>query len=435
MCLDEDPRTPGSRAPSRGEKEDVYANECNHGSDSGGVGSVGDTDDSDDEFTDEHSQGPPNQQRATSEPLDGVEGDGSRADVDQGCNKADEEGVRDGPELLEEGGSKVKDEVDTSPLLHHLQRGAQNGSAHIAATLEQGAFEAVGPAAQVTGLRNDLHFVLVVRHDFGQFLLDVLGVPWLSAESCEDVHSSLDLALLHKISWGLGEEDESGSEDQSPQHLETDRDAVRARVGVVLRTIIHARGDQKTKGDAELVAGDYGTTHLSRGNLGHVQDDDSRDEPDTKSGDQTACHQETQGGGSGLEDDTDDENDAPNNDGGPTSDPVSHVSADQGAEESPGREDGCDERLLPRGESEVTVRDPGRGRLQAGVEGDEVIHALDTADIPGIVAEENATNGREGAHEVGLYGDGGLDAVDIGRRSQGDGSSRHDGGVCITAAG
>jgi hypothetical protein len=37
----------------------------------------------------------------------------------------------DGAKLLEEGGAEVEDEVDTSPLLHHLERYAQEGTAQL----------------------------------------------------------------------------------------------------------------------------------------------------------------------------------------------------------------------------------------------------------------------------------------------------------------
>lgn len=68
---------------------------------------------------------------------------------------------------LEECGSEVEDKVDTSPLLHHLQRCTEDGTAQVAAGLEQTTFEAIGPAAEVTGLGDDLHLVLVIGNNFG----------------------------------------------------------------------------------------------------------------------------------------------------------------------------------------------------------------------------------------------------------------------------
>lgn len=110
---------PRARAPGGGEEEDVDADEGDHGG--GGGGGAGDgAGDGDDELADNHAEGTPDKQGATAEALDGPEGDGGGDDVDDGGDHGDEEGVLDGAEVLEEGGAEVEDEVDTSPLLHHL---------------------------------------------------------------------------------------------------------------------------------------------------------------------------------------------------------------------------------------------------------------------------------------------------------------------------
>ena len=46
-------------------------------------------------------------------------------------------------------------------------------------------------------------------------------------------------------------------------------------------------------------------------------------------------------------------------------------------------------------------------------ESDEDAGAGDTVDVTGIVTEEDTTERGEGAHEVGLPGDGSLDALNI----------------------
>ncbi len=56
----------------------------------------GDTNDGDEELADEHTEGTPNEERSTTESFDGVEGDGGGADVDEGEDQGDQEGVRDG---------------------------------------------------------------------------------------------------------------------------------------------------------------------------------------------------------------------------------------------------------------------------------------------------------------------------------------------------
>ena len=50
----------------------------------------------------------------------------------------------------------VEDEIDTSPLLHHLERSTKNRPAEIAVRLPKRSFEAIGPGAEVTARRDDL---------------------------------------------------------------------------------------------------------------------------------------------------------------------------------------------------------------------------------------------------------------------------------------
>ena len=129
---DDDPRT---RTPGGSEEENVDADECNHGADGFGIPSIGRADNGNDELADDHAQSTPDEKGAATESLNGPERDRGGANIDEGGDKADKEGVADRPELLEEGRSEVEDEIDTSPLLHHLQGSAENGTAQVATGL------------------------------------------------------------------------------------------------------------------------------------------------------------------------------------------------------------------------------------------------------------------------------------------------------------
>jgi hypothetical protein len=108
---------------------------------------------------------------------------------------------------------------------------------------------------------------------------------------------------------------------------------------------------QLTDGDAELVARDNGATDLSRGNLGHVENDDGRDETDAEARDQTTGNDEAETGRRGdLKNTADGENDAAADDGDTTTKVVGEVTGDDGTEEGTGGEDGGDQGLLPSGE-------------------------------------------------------------------------------------
>lgn len=114
---------PGTGAPSTGKEEDVDTDECNHGRKSLRVVAISHTKDGDDELADDHAQSTPQQQRTTTDLLDGVEGEGGGKDIDDGGDHAQQERVVDATMFLlekvgEEASSKVEDKVDTSPPVY-----------------------------------------------------------------------------------------------------------------------------------------------------------------------------------------------------------------------------------------------------------------------------------------------------------------------------
>lgn len=142
-------KNPGARTPCGGKEEDVDADECNLGRNGRIVMKLlatgGDTNNGNNKFADQHAQGTPDEDCTTAESLNDPEGDGSGADVDQSSDEIDQEGVGDRAQILEEGSTKVEDEVDTGPLLHHLERGSQDGSAQVRRWVFETAAEASHP--------------------------------------------------------------------------------------------------------------------------------------------------------------------------------------------------------------------------------------------------------------------------------------------------
>lgn len=120
---------PGTRAPGGGKEEDEDGNECNLSIDRRKVVGAGFTggvqvsmvesdrhaNDRHEELADKHAESTVNQERTSAELFHGVEGDWRRADVDQGKDQGDQEGVLDGAGGLQKGSGVVEDEVDTSP--------------------------------------------------------------------------------------------------------------------------------------------------------------------------------------------------------------------------------------------------------------------------------------------------------------------------------
>lgn len=65
-------------------------------------------------------------------------------------------------------------------------------------------------------------------------------------------------------------------------------------VGAILDSVVDASTEEKTNGNAELVARNEGTTDLARADLGHVQDDDGGDETNTETSNETTSDNETE---------------------------------------------------------------------------------------------------------------------------------------------
>jgi len=171
---------------------------------SGSIGSGSDTDDTGDELADQHTKSTVDHDGSTTELLNGPEGDWGRADVDEGGDETDEEGVGDGAELLEEGGTEVEDEVDTGPLLHHLERSTQDGSAEIGRRVAESTGEARVPGREVTTLWDDGHLILVVGDNLSKFLLDEFRSRWFPTETGQGNGSLLEIALLDEVTRRFG---------------------------------------------------------------------------------------------------------------------------------------------------------------------------------------------------------------------------------------
>ena len=139
--------------------------------------------------------------------------------------------------------------------------------------------------------------------------------------------------------------------------------------------------------------------------FGHVEDDNSRHEANTDTGNQTASNDETKAMAGDLENATNDVDTAASDDSGASTNSVGQITGDDGTEESTGRQNGDDKGVVG----------PGECLLAWAFDGlDEDLGAGDTVDVSRVVAEEDAAKGGEGAEQVGLPGDRGLDALDVG---------------------
>jgi hypothetical protein len=131
---------PGAWTPGGGEEEDEDTDE---GDLCGGVWMLGwantlvgvrDTESGGNEKTDDHTNGTPEEELTTSESLNHVKRWWSTDNVDSVCGNLDSEWVveKGGKEL----GTEVEDEVDTSPLLEHLECGTEDSTTKVGAWVE-----------------------------------------------------------------------------------------------------------------------------------------------------------------------------------------------------------------------------------------------------------------------------------------------------------
>jgi len=134
---------PGCGAPCGCECDNVQANERDLSLDSGGVPADllgvgrGDTDDGNDELAHNHAGTTDEQDATATETLDDPERERGREHVDERRDESNQERVVDGPQSLEERGSKVEDEVDTGELLRALEPSADERATDVRGAVEE----------------------------------------------------------------------------------------------------------------------------------------------------------------------------------------------------------------------------------------------------------------------------------------------------------
>jgi hypothetical protein len=200
-----------------------------------------------DELADGHSDGTEEEERATAPCFDEVQAREGRGDVDSRSDHRNCERVRDAA-ALEEGSAVVEDEVDTGELLKSLEETSS------CETLAKVAAEAV----EVAGLA-EAHLVLVVGHDLAELLDNCRVVGRESAESGERLGGPLWLAALDVHARSLGQEKHTEEDDQGPEELDGDGDAVAASVIAVLGGVVDNGGKQKTDGNGKLIGTNDGS--------------------------------------------------------------------------------------------------------------------------------------------------------------------------------
>lgn len=103
--------------------------------------------------------------------------------------------------------------------MHHLERGTKDGATEVAAGVSKATLEQLEPGANEAPFGEVSAFVLGIGDDLSEFGFDVVGVLRLTTESGEDSAGFLMLSLLDEVTRRVGEEEETGGQDQAPSKL------------------------------------------------------------------------------------------------------------------------------------------------------------------------------------------------------------------------
>lgn len=130
-------------------------------------------------------------------------------------------------------------ELDTGPLLEHLEKDADEDPAEVAAA--PGTLEAIRPS----GL-TDVGLILVVGLNLFKLILQVRRIQGLATNAGKGVQSLLMATLLDEPTWRFREKKETDAENEGPKPLDGDGKTVREGRVVGVGSLVDASSKKKT---------------------------------------------------------------------------------------------------------------------------------------------------------------------------------------------
>lgn len=365
---------PGDWAPRAGEEEDVDADKGNQRSLRRHVVCTSNgADNRNDELGDGHTNGT-KQEKVTATPLVGeVKTRDCGNSVDARRNHGDDKGVPDA-RVLEEGGSVVENEVDTSELLEGLKTAAS------CKTLAKVALEAV----DVTSLAQS-QLVLVVGGDLTKLLNQCRVVDRKLPEPGQRPGSLLWVTILNVPSRCFWKHNATGKQDNRPGELNGNGDAVGSTVVAVLGCIVDNGCKKKTYGDGQLVATDNETTDPLGTGFRLVERNGCTDHTDSESSKHTTNDKKRLRCGGSLKDDSNTEDDVGNNKTEHTTKKVGSRSGSQSPKESTSRQDRNNQRLFARSNVQIVVLGIDKSSAEFF---SPIRHGKNTTDSSGIITAD-----------------------------------------------
>ena len=210
---------PGDRTPCGCEEGNVNANESDeHTLTSQVVNRDGDTNDGDDELANTHASSADQEEAAATIALDAVHSRQSHEDVDDGSSDGNQETVLN-TRVLEEGCAVVENEVNAGELLEGLDEDTREGT-------ERNLVLAELEAIDVRALAES-QLLLEVGVDLLELCLNFGIISGKAGDSAEGDNGSFIFALADKPSGRLRQEEHARSENEGPDELNGNRNAVR----------------------------------------------------------------------------------------------------------------------------------------------------------------------------------------------------------------
>lgn len=258
----------------------------------------------------------------------------------------------------EDGGTEVEEEVGTSKLLASLENNTKSGAEQHARASEDLSEMELGRA---------LALLVQLGLDVGNLLVDNGAVGRQTDELRDGLASLFDAALGIGIARGLGEEENTSSEEQCPSESQTVGNAPCGTVGVGLVSApVDHFSSPNTKGDQKLVRRDNDTADFGGCTLGLVHRDDDRHGTNAKTGDETAHGELNPVVRRGdFDRGTDASKEGGSGDGKSTTDEISKLASNQGTEEGSDTEETNDGTLT--GGAEFVHSAAGEGTESLGI--------------------------------------------------------------------
>jgi len=198
--------------------------------------------------------------------------------------------------------------------------------------------------------------VVQVGGDFSKFFVDFLRIG-IVFEDTSERSTGIFVATTHEQpTRRFGKDEESSSENGSPDELKSDRDLVASSVVDILGTVDDDSSDQKTDGDHPLVTSDETSSNGFGSALGLVHGNEARSSSNSETSEYTTDDENGNSLSTGLKSNTEAENAKISDDSPSTTKVITERKGEESTDESPGGKNRSYKRVGSRRDSISSIR-------------------------------------------------------------------------------